>query len=189
MGDDGTGGDGGQGQGPASDDTSTKGDETDQSQAQNQDKGDQQGQHSSEDQLKSALAEERRLHKETQGKLAKLEQKHMTEQEKAVAGARAEGRTEVLKTAGQRLAAAEFRAAAAGKLADPAAALDLVDLGRFVTDDGEVDTKKITEAVDKLVAALPAPTNGNGSGRIPAGARGGAGAGREDEWLRSSIDR
>jgi hypothetical protein len=100
----------------------------------------------------------------------------MTEAEAAVAAARAEGAAEATKAAGLKLAAAEFRAAAAGKLADPAAALAALDLSRFVGDDGEPDRKKIGDLIDKLAAAV-APPNGAGGGIIPAGPRRPAGDG------------
>ena len=45
----------------------------------------------------------------------------MTDQEKAVAAARAEGRADAEAAASRKLAAAEFRAQAAGKLAGPRA--------------------------------------------------------------------
>jgi hypothetical protein len=50
---------------------------------------------------------------------------------------------------------AEVRAAAAGKLADPADAIRLLDLTGFVDDAGEIDGKAIAAAVDELVTAKP----------------------------------
>jgi hypothetical protein len=119
------------------------------------------------DQLQAALGDERKLRRELQSKLDKLEREHMTETDKAIAEAKEAGRNEAILTAGKRLAAAEFRAAAAGKITDPSAALEVLDLGKFVGDDGEPDTKAITGLVERLAAALPPPP----PGKVPPGAR------------------
>lgn len=79
----------------------------------------------------------------------------MTENEKAIAEAEQRGRSAALAAAGTRLAKAEFRASAAGKV--PADALDgfleYADLKRFVDDDGEPDTKAIAAAIKKLAGS------------------------------------
>jgi hypothetical protein len=95
-----------------------------------------------------------------------------------VQAAKAEGRAEAVKAAGLKLAAAEFRAAAVGKLADPGAALALLDLSSFVKDDGEVDTPRLADLVGKLAAQLPAPAQA--PGRVPAGPQGTGATGEED---------
>lgn len=77
----------------------------------------------------------------------------MTETEKAVAEAEARGRTAAATDFGKRLARSEFAAAAARRNPDYDAspAIDLLDLGRFVTEDGDPDTKAIGAAVERLV--------------------------------------
>jgi hypothetical protein len=137
----------------------------------------------SADELRSALELERRNHKDTLSRLTKLEKDRMTEQEKAVAEAKKQGHDEALLVAGKRLAAAEFRAAAAGRISDPAAALDVLDLSKFVGEDGEPDAKAIASVVEKLAVSLPLP-----NGRVPAGPRGGTDP-PGDQWLRDSIVR
>lgn len=117
--------------------------------------------------LQASLRDERKARTAAEARLRQVEEQHMSEQEKAIAAAKAEGRTEAVKAAGRRLAAAEFRAAAANKIADPAAALDVLDLARFVNDDGEVDSAALGDVVDRLAAALPAPP----PAKIPAGPR------------------
>lgn len=88
--------------------------------------------------------------------LEQLQQQTMTDTEKAVAAAKAEGRQEALSTANERLVRAEVRAAAGSKLADPSDAAALLgDLSRFVDKDGEVDDKAISRAIDDLVKAKP----------------------------------
>jgi hypothetical protein len=63
-----------------------------------------------------------------------------------------------------RLLAAEVRAAAAGKLADPGDAPRLLDLAQFTPgEDGSYDTGAITAAIDQLVTGKP---------YLAAGARG-----------------
>lgn len=105
-------------------------------------------------------------------KLAKLEASQMSEQEKAVAEAKAAGLSEAAKTYGSRLANAELKAAAANKGVDISSLDGLIDASRFVGEDGEVDTEAIKKAVDKLAKSFGAKRNGadfdggNGAGRI-----------------------
>ena len=131
--------------------------------------------------LRTALAEERRRHRETMQALSALQQQGMTDQEKAVADAKAAGRSEAIREAGLRVAAAEFRAMAAGKLADPEAALEVLNLSAFVNDEGEVDKKAMAKMVEKLVAQL-APAGA----RIPAGPMGDGGS-PDGDFLRQVM--
>lgn len=84
--------------------------------------------------------------------LEKVRAAAMTDQEKAVAEAELRGRTGALAQVGARLAQAEFRAAAAGKLDEPTLAgfLEYADLTKFIGDDGEPNAKAIDAAVKKL---------------------------------------
>lgn len=98
-------------------------------------------------------SEERAKENATAAKeLEKLRTAQLSETERAVAEAKAAGRAEVTTEVGRRLAAAEFRAAAATAGLDVAAVLDLVDTGRFLTDSGEPDEKAIAAAVEKFTA-------------------------------------
>lgn len=83
----------------------------------------------------------------------------MSEQERAIEEAKQSARTEVATTYGKRLARTEFDALAGRRNPDfdTASALEFVDLGKFLSEDGEPDTKAITAAVERLV---PAPTDG-----------------------------
>jgi hypothetical protein len=101
----------------------------------------------------------------------------MTEAEKAIAAAKAEGRAEAAKEASLRLVAAEFRAQAAGKIANPDAALAVLDLSKLIGSDGEPDKKAVGELVDQLAAVPPPP------GHVPPGPRGEPANGSSD-WLR-----
>lgn len=69
---------------------------------------------------------------------------------------RREAEQAALAKANTRILKAEVRAAAAGKLADPADALKLLDLDQFEVDaDGEVDADEITSAIDDLIKSKP----------------------------------
>ncbi len=58
--------------------------------------------------------------------------------------------------ANERVLRAEIKVVAAGKIADPADAIALLDLSEFeIGDDGSVDTEAITSAIDALVEAKP----------------------------------
>lgn len=55
-----------------------------------------------------------------------------------------------------RLVAAEVKAAAAGKMADPEDAVHLLDIDDFEVDDnGRVDASKVGKAIDGLIQAKP----------------------------------
>jgi hypothetical protein len=134
--------------------------------------------------VRAALADERRLHADTQRQLASARQQGMTDEERRLDEARAEGRTAAIREAGLRVAAAEFRAAAVGQLTDPTAALEVLDLSRFVDDDGQVDTRAIERLVAKLAKSLPAPP----AGTVPPGPRGADPADSTD-FVRGALGR
>jgi hypothetical protein len=131
--------------------------------------------------LRTALDAERSRVKDLEGQLARLAQQGMTGAERAVAEARAEGKAEAEQAAALRLAAAEFRAQAAGRLANPDAALAVLDLSKLVKD-GEPDKAAIAATVDQLGAVPPAP------GRVPPGPREPAAADTAD-WVRALARR
>jgi hypothetical protein len=84
--------------------------------------------------------------------LKKLQAERMTEAEKIAAEAEQRGRSAALAEVGQRLVRAEFAARSAGRIG--ADVLDDLNLAKFLTEDGDVDTT----AIDKAVARLaPAP--------------------------------
>jgi hypothetical protein len=94
--------------------------------------------------------------KALQKKLDDIEASNLSEQERAVAAARNEGASEATTKANERIIKTEIRAAAAGKLQDPADALAHIDPTQFaVGDDGEVDTAAITSAIDELLTTKP----------------------------------
>jgi hypothetical protein len=111
-----------------------------------------------------------------------------TDAEKAIAKAKQEGKTEALKLANARVMKSEIKAAAAGRLANPAVAVRLLDPDDFTDDDGEVDEKKLKAAIDQLLKDEPylagkGRANGDGGG----GPRGTDAAPSMDDWLRGQA--
>lgn len=80
-------------------------------------------------------------------------------------------RTEIRTEFTGQLVRAEVRAAAAGKLKDPADALALLDVAALVGKGGDIDQAAITAAVDKLVKDKPylAAESATGTGPAPWG--------------------
>jgi flagellar biosynthesis/type III secretory pathway protein FliH len=132
--------------------------------------------------LEAALAEERRARRELEAELAKLKQQGMTDQEKALAKAREEGKAEAAHAAALVVAAAEFRVQAAGKIADPEAALAVIDLAKLVDKDDHPDKAAITKLVGQLAAVPPKP------GHVPPGPRD-PGANGDGDWIREQMGR
>lgn len=111
--------------------------------------------------------------KKVQAELEKAQQASMSENERAVAEAKAAGRAEAITELNRERVADKVAIAAAGKLADPSdAAAFLGDLDQFIVS-GQIDERSISKAIDALVAAKPylSPQPGSGSGE--GGPRGG----------------
>lgn len=111
---------------------------------------------------KKALAAERAQRKDAEQKakqleaeLAEFRMSQMSEQEQAIEKARAEARAEALAEAGSSIAAAEFKAAASGRLDETqlATLLEGLDAKAFLTDDGQVDSDRIKSFMDGIVPA------------------------------------
>jgi hypothetical protein len=95
----------------------------------------------------------------------------MTDQERAVAAARDEGRQEATRAAGLSVAAATFRELATNRLTDPGALVArdgdrpaVLDLSGYVADDGTVDRAALGRLVERLAKQV-------GAGKVPAGPR------------------
>lgn len=105
--------------------------------------------------------------------LEKARQASMSDQEKALAKAQAEGRTAAAVEFGEKLAASELKAAAAIKGVDLSEIGEYLNPKKFVGDDGAVDTDAITKAVGKLAKltnAKPPRASGDFAGGTGAGA-------------------
>lgn len=114
--------------------------------------------------------------KDLEDRLAKLETDGKSDSDKAIEKARREAeeaaRKEERTKSDQRIVRAGVREVAATKLHDPADALVHLDIEDFsVDDDGEVDRKAITKAVDDLLKLKPYLAKDKGK---PGGADGGA---------------
>lgn len=107
---------------------------------------------------RKARADAERQAKALEKRLAEIEAQNMTETERAIAEARAEGAREAQAKIADRLVRAEIRIAAAGKVA-PEAINDLPalmgELAQFADEAGEIDTDRITAAIADLVATRP----------------------------------
>lgn len=136
--------------------------------------------------LRKEAARYRTEAKAAASELEKQRQASMSESEKAIAEAEARGRTAATTEYGKRLARTEFDAIAARRNPDfdTAAALEFVDLSRFLGDDGEPDAKAITAAVERLV-----PQASNGPAGFDGGARGTAKAEDFNQVLRRAAGR
>lgn len=124
--------------------------------------------------LKTALETERTQRKEFEKELKALRaaeekraQESMTETEKAIAQAKAEGMAETARSFGARLAHAELKAEAASKGVDLSEVGDLIDVSKLLDEEGEVDTKAVKAAVArfaKLAPTIPGPSGGDFGG-------------------------
>lgn len=101
--------------------------------------------------------------------LKRFKQGAMSDQEKAIEDAKQAGRTEALTSTGARLARAELKAAAAGRVpeAQLTGFLQYADLSKFVGADGEPDERAIKAAIDQL-APTGRTTNFDGGTRTTA---------------------
>jgi hypothetical protein len=138
----------------------------------------------------SRYESERRKASRLEKELNALRAGQLSESEKAIEEARVAGRKEGARSAGVRLVAAEFRAKAAeAKLPGVGSLLDVIDLTKFVDDDGEPDTELIQAAIDKIADGLAAADNGRAKVKapeIPKGVRPKVG---DDDWIRSIVDQ
>lgn len=92
-------------------------------------------------------------------KLEALQAERMTDSEKSIAEAEKRGRAAAMAEMNRQVAEAKLRAAATGKVADVDALVELVDVGRLVTDEGVDDAgiAAVIERFTKVVPAQPAP--------------------------------
>lgn len=97
--------------------------------------------------------------KQLRDRLAELEQAQMTEQERAVAEAKAAGRAEALAEVSVKLVNSEFKAAAAGRLDDDnlTTLLEGINHATFLDDSGEVTVERVRALIDGIA---PAPQQG-----------------------------
>jgi hypothetical protein len=125
-----------------------------------------------QDERKARRAAERAA-KAAQAEIEKLREATLSETERAIAEAKRLGREEALTEANSRLVFAEAKAAATGRLTDPADIAAFIDLAQFdVSEDGSVDTKAINSAIDDLLKSKPYLAAQRVGGSVDGGARG-----------------
>lgn len=90
--------------------------------------------------------------KRTAAELDKVRKANQSDQEKAIDAAKDEGRRTALGEAGQRLAAAEIKAALAGIVPDPKAIVEDLNLAKYVNDEGEIDEDAVKALREKYAA-------------------------------------
>lgn len=129
------------------------------------------------DAMKQKWKDAERTARETSAELARLKAEaagKQVEHEAEVAAQKA--KDDALAAANERILKAEVRAAAAGKLSDPADALRFIDLSSIeVGEDGEVNAADIASAIDDLINTKPylAAQGGRFQGSGDGGARNG----------------
>jgi hypothetical protein len=144
--------------------------------------------------LLSAYEAEKGKRKETDAELRKIREefdafKAKAEGKEAEFAAAQEAqrvKDEAIAAANERIKKAEVRAAAAGKLSDPADALRFLDLSNIeVSADGEVDSAAVASAIEDLVKSKPYLA-AQGGQRFQGTADGGA---RTDATQPSQLSR
>lgn len=128
------------------------------------------------DRMKAERNEEAKQRKALQKELDELRAANQSDAEKAINAARKEGAAEASKAFAPRLVAAEFKAASAGRLTAEQLSgfLEDLDLSKYLTEDGEVDTERVAKKVDLLAPAQePRTPSFNGGARTPEKQRAG----------------
>lgn len=87
--------------------------------------------------------------------LEQLRTAQMTDTEKAIAEAEKRGRDAALKELRADMARSKLQAQAAGKVADVDALLEVVDVSRFIKEDG-IDEDAIAATIERLTKVAPA---------------------------------
>lgn len=87
--------------------------------------------------------------------LEQLRHAQMSDTEKAIAEAEKRGRDAAMKELRADMARAKLQAQAAGKVADVEALLEVVDVSRFLKEDG-IDEEAIAATIERLAKVAPA---------------------------------
>jgi hypothetical protein len=145
------------------------------------------------DTMKAKLRAEREKRRTLEAQLAERDKPADGEQPDPEALAR-QAEAQAMARVNERLVKAEVRAAAAGKLANPADAALFLDLAQFeVDDDGNVDADEIADAIEDLLKSRPYLAAQGGStkprfhGTADSGAR--KGNGRPSQLSESDVKR
>lgn len=90
--------------------------------------------------------------------LEELKKSQMSDTERAVKEAEERGRIGAASEFGQKIAAAELKAALAGLIPDPQGVIEDLNLAKFVTENGDVDLAAVTALKEKYAAIAPPQT-------------------------------
>ncbi len=93
--------------------------------------------------------------KRLQREMDDLKKSTMSDSEKLVAEAEKRGRMAAVAESAQIVAAARIEAALTGIVADPAEIVSELNLAKYVTDDGDVDTAAVAALKAKFSALAP----------------------------------
>lgn len=133
------------------------------------------------DRMKAKWQSERDKARDLESKLAAASAKPVDKEDADLATARQQAMDQAIQQAAakanERILRSEVRAAATGKLANPALALKLLDLSEFEVDaDGNVDAEEISTAIAELITKEPylAAQGRKFQGDADAGPRNGA---------------
>lgn len=143
------------------------------------------------DRMKAERNAERAKNRELAEKLAALEAAAEGREAEHKAAQEAQRvKDEALNAANERILKAELRAAAAGKLSDPADALKFLNLSEFEVDsDGGVDQAALASAIDDLITTKPylaAQSGKRFEGAGDGGIRNGA---KPSQLTRGDVER
>lgn len=118
--------------------------------------------------IRQEAAKHRTEARAAQQELERQRQASMSDAEKQVAEAEKRGREAARSEFGTRFVRSQFDVAAARRNPefDTAPIVDIVDLTKFLDDDGEVDLTALNKAVERLVpAAVTGPPSQDGGAR------------------------
>lgn len=121
-------------------------------------------------QLRQEAAKERKARQALEKQLAEFQTAQLSEHERALADAEARGRAAASSEYAKVLAAAKIEARLAGVVPDPATIVDDLNLSKYLTEDGQVDTEKVEALRERFASMVTAPTPVAPS--VPTGPRG-----------------
>lgn len=119
---------------------------------------------------KADLADVRSKRAADRDELDRLRREKLPPEEQVIEDAKAEGRREAAMEAAQDLAAARIETALTGLVDDPAVIVEDLNLAKFITDDGKVDTDKVAALKAKYDGLKPTNKPADlGQGKRPTG--------------------
>ncbi|MFC4494073.1 hypothetical protein ACFPA8_07995 [Streptomyces ovatisporus] len=108
------------------------------------------------DSMKERMKAERDKRRELEARLAELTAPKAATETPDLDAVRAEAAREATAKANARILKSELRAAATGKLADPADVHAFIDASKFEVDEnGDVDAEEIADAIESLLTSKP----------------------------------